>query len=211
MKRNIAVKSSKHGSLKIVPKSALQEGAGDNVKNGLTKLSQTIPQDVTPKTERSTGKGCNYGWKPEYARMQNSYDPHKTWLMTQAKSFLGHDVSEQDAVDLFTKIDVVSRQPIVAPETAPRPSGILTALRALVGVGIALVSISGCARDPQGPAQLESWTVQADQSVEQIGVLPNGFQNNVFKFYDLKERTVCWTVTTSYGTALHCQGMQARR
>lgn len=150
------MKSSKHGSLKIVPKSALQEGAGDNVKSGSTKSSQMTPQDATPKMEKSTGKGCNYGWKPEYARMQNSYDPYKTWLMTQAKSFLGHDVSEQEAVDLFTKIDVVSRQPIVAPATVPSPSGILSALRALVGVGIVLVSISGCARDPQGPAQIES-------------------------------------------------------
>lgn len=106
-------------------------------------------------------KGCNYGWKPEYARMQNSFDPYKSWLMSQAKSFLGKDVSEEEAVELFKRIDVVTRQPVVAAAPS-RPSGILSALRALVGVGIVLVSISGCTRDPKGPAQLESWTMNCD-------------------------------------------------
>lgn len=59
-----------------------------------------------------------YGWRPERAREQIPADPYENWLVYQAKSYLGRDASVEEARELFSRIDVHTRQPI---QEAKRP------------------------------------------------------------------------------------------
>jgi hypothetical protein len=189
------VKSSKRGSLKIVPPSEAQGLTGDNIKSGSTKTSQMTSQDVISPTEQSIQSGFIYGWKPDHALAQISYRPDESWLIYQAQSILGtQNVTLEDAKEFFKIVNITTRQPIVAAAPS-RPSGILSALRALVGVGIVLVSISGCTRDPQGPAQIES---------EDTTYITNIQGKDIQKFYDQREGVVCYVVVGYQNSAISC-------
>lgn len=53
-----------------------------------------------------------YGWRNEQVREQIPTYPHENWLIYQAKSYLGRDVSIDEAKELFSRIDINTRQPI---------------------------------------------------------------------------------------------------
>ena len=53
-----------------------------------------------------------YAWRPDHARYQIPIDPHETWLRYQAASYLGRPASLEEAQELFSRIDVHTRQPI---------------------------------------------------------------------------------------------------
>lgn len=104
---------------------------------------KTHLQAVTSQTAQSLPKGLNYGWKPEHALAQKSLLSHDNWIMYQAQSILRRDVTLEEAEELFTRIDITTRQPIRTPKPR-RPSGFVAALRALFGGGIFLIVASGC-------------------------------------------------------------------
>lgn len=54
-----------------------------------------------------------YAWRPANARDQIPVDPHETWLRYQAASYLGRPASIEEARELFSRIDVHTREPIV--------------------------------------------------------------------------------------------------
>ena len=51
-------------------------------------------------------------WQAEHAREQISERPIDNWLRYQAQSFLGRPVTIEEARELFSRIDVNTRQPI---------------------------------------------------------------------------------------------------
>ena len=53
-----------------------------------------------------------YAWRPDRARDQIPIDPHETWLRYQAASYLGRPATFEEAKELFSRIDVHTRQPI---------------------------------------------------------------------------------------------------
>lgn len=53
-----------------------------------------------------------YVWRPDRARDQIPIYPHETWLRYQAASFLGRPATLAEAQELFSRIDVNTRQPI---------------------------------------------------------------------------------------------------
>jgi len=63
------------------------------------------------KTQQAT-KSNQHSWQPARACDQIPVDPHETWLRYQAASVLGRPASYEEAKELFSKIDVHTRQPI---------------------------------------------------------------------------------------------------
>lgn len=125
-----------------------------------------------------------YGWKPEYARMQVSFDPRDTWLLTQAKSMAGREVTMQEARLMDEFFDLSTRKPREVAERL-RPSGTLAALRAMVCGGMIICTASGCINQPE------------ITSFELVASTPDG---NIRKTYDREEGIVCYT----YRDAINC-------
>lgn len=174
------MKSSKRGSriLSVVSSSPCnsQGKIGESITSGETSNQQMTSTDATSQTGILQPAASPYGWKPEYARMQNSFCPHETWLISQAQSFLGRqDVTLAEAQQLFDSIDITTRRhrEIAA---AQRPSGFLAALRAMVSGGMILLMASGCAK----------WT---DNDPDYTMV---SFNAGVRKVYDRDEGVVCY-------------------
>lgn len=196
MNRKFSMKSSKRGmrTLSLVQKqdSMSSDSPGQSPENGLEMLQETNSQVAISMTALSVPMGLNYGWKPEYARMQNSFDPYESWLLYQAKSYLGHEVDLAGAKALFERIDITTRKPRETP-TAPRPVGLLAALRALVAGGMIICMASGCVRVPEsGP----------EQNTQSIITTAN--MGGVEKFYDREEGIVCYIVDGYQEVAMSC-------
>lgn len=184
------MKSLKRGSsiLKVVkqeicPEQLMNE---ESITSGEISNQKMTSTDATFRTGTLQPVASLYGWKPEYARMQNSFCPHETWLISQAQSFLGRqDVTLAEAQQLFDSIDIVTRKPreIAA---AQRPSGFLAALRAMVSGGMILLMASGCTKvlgDSDGKSIITpAWT----------------------KFYDHEEGVVCYVMDRGHGPAMSC-------
>ena len=74
-----------------------------------------------------------YGWRPECARDQRVVLPSNNWLVYQAQSYLGRQVSLEEAQELFSRIDVQTRQPIQPPRPRRWYDGLLDRLDGLLG------------------------------------------------------------------------------
>jgi hypothetical protein len=60
-----------------------------------------------------------YGWQPAAATNQIPVHVEDTYLLYQAHSYLGRRVSIEEARELFTRIDIHTRQPIEQPKPKP--------------------------------------------------------------------------------------------
>lgn len=69
-----------------------------------------------------------YGWRPECARDQRVVLSSNNWLIYQAQSYLGRQVSLEEAQELFSRIDVQTRQPIQPPRPRRWYEGLLDRL-----------------------------------------------------------------------------------
>ena len=63
-----------------------------------------LPKIVEPATP--------YGWQAQAALNHITFRTEDTYLMYQAQSCLGRKVSIEEARELFTRIDIHTRQPI---------------------------------------------------------------------------------------------------
>ena len=79
----------------------------------LTIVTSSMHPQASPAPQREP-----YAWRPDRARDQISVDPHETWLRYQAASILRRPATLAEAQELFSRIDVSTREPIVP--AAPR-------------------------------------------------------------------------------------------
>lgn len=95
-----------------------------------TKLRMFSPT-ATPQTSSSQNVVKGYEVGPWDMTRSEPVFFHDTWLRAQAQSVLGKEVTLEEAKDLFSRIDVTTRQPIPqAPSRLRRPS----ALRRIFGL-----------------------------------------------------------------------------
>lgn len=67
-------------------------------------------------------------WTADSAKQLIPEHPNNTWLIYQAQSYLGRPASLEEAQELFSRIDVHTRQPIVPAPPRRWYSGLLEAL-----------------------------------------------------------------------------------
>ena len=80
----------------------------------LALVAPTPSPTVQPPPAAPATPTQAYGWRPERAAEQIPTDPYENWLRYQAKSILGRDASLEEARELFSRIDIHTRQPIQA-------------------------------------------------------------------------------------------------
>ena len=153
----------------------------------------------TPMTnkENSPHKDARYEWQPEHATEQIPLRADESWLIYQAQSYLGRETTLQEAKELFMKIDVTTRQPIRTPEVR-RSAGFVAALRALFSGGILVLSLSACgpSTDAQGYEPVDTpMVIFKPNSMEKI---------YVYKMTDDTDNNVCYILSSSTNTELHC-------
>lgn len=121
-------------------------------------------------------------------------DPYETWLQYQAKSYTGQNCTVEEARELFSRVDVSTRQPF---ETAEKPTILQRALRALraglrgSGVTAAVLIVSSCAqvRTPDTEYPI----------ADRIG---NKSSMQVYRVYDGKYGVACY-ISAAYA-AVSC-------
>lgn len=83
-------------------------------KNRRLTLVLSPPRAPAKKPERKL-----YGWQADKAMLQIQEDPNETWLRYQAHSYLGRPVGIEEARELFSRIDVHTREPIQEKQRKP--------------------------------------------------------------------------------------------
>ena len=83
-----------------------------HTRRRLALVAAPPPPTVLPPPAAPATTTQAYGWQPERAREQIPADPYENWLRYQAKSYLGRDASLEEARELFSRIDIHTRQPI---------------------------------------------------------------------------------------------------
>ena len=78
----------------------------------LKLVAPTPSPSVQPLSASPPAATQEYGWRPEQAKKQIPTYPHENWLCYQARSYLGRDVGIDEAKELFSRIDINTRQPI---------------------------------------------------------------------------------------------------
>lgn len=167
----------------------------ENTSSGSTNLNETASQVVTSQTEKSQEKVCSYGWKAEYAAQQRSIDPLDSWALEQAASLAMRQVSVNEARMILKHFDPVTRE-LRKDQPAPRPSGFVAALRAMVCGGM-ILTVAACTKDKPAPAQLQ----QGEESMELIA---DAGYVRAHKFVDRVDNNVCYVATHNGTVSMEC-------
>ncbi len=76
------------------------------------KILTLVPSTPTPSPSKIVEPTAPYGWQPKAALNHINFRIEDTHLMYQAQSYLGRKVGIGEARELFTRIDIHTRQPI---------------------------------------------------------------------------------------------------